>query len=125
MSLRDVIPANPKQPYNMKDIITRVVDDGHFFEVQKRYAQNMITGFARLGGYSVGVVANNPRYLAGCLDIDASVKCSRFVLLRRLQHPPGHLRGRARVPARRGPGHGASSATGPRSSTPIVNSPCQ
>ena len=79
MSLRDVIPPNPKQPYNMKDIITRVVDDGYFFEVQKKYAKNMTTGFARLGGQSVGIVANNPRFLAGCLDIDASVKCSRFV----------------------------------------------
>jgi len=56
-----------------------VVDNGYFFESQQRFAQNMITGFARLDGYPVGIVANNPRFLAGCLDIDASVKCARFV----------------------------------------------
>ena len=77
--LRDVIPDSPKKPYNMKEIIKAVLDDGKFFEIHKRYAQNMITGFGRLSGFSVGVVANNPRFLAGCLDIDASMKCSRFV----------------------------------------------
>ena len=79
LSLRDVIPENPKKPYNMKEIIKKVLDDNHFFEAHKRYAKNMITGFGRLAGYTVGVVANNPRFLAGCLDIDASMKCSRFV----------------------------------------------
>ena len=79
MKLRDIIPENPKKPYNMKEIIKTVLDDNKFFEIHKRYAQNMITGFGRLAGYSVGVVANNPRFLAGCLDIDASMKCSRFV----------------------------------------------
>ena len=63
----------------MKEIIKTVLDNNKFFEIHKRYAQNMITGFGRLAGYSVGVVANNPRFLAGCLDIDASMKCSRFV----------------------------------------------
>jgi len=77
--LGDIVPENPKRPYNMKDIIRNVVDDGYFFEVHQRYAQNMVTGFARLAGYPVGVVANNPRFLAGCLDIDASMKCARFV----------------------------------------------
>ena len=79
MKLRDIIPDNPKKPYNMKEIIKTVLDNNKFFEIHKRYAQNMITGFGRLAGYSVGVVANNPRFLAGCLDIDASMKCSRFV----------------------------------------------
>ncbi len=63
----------------MREIILRVVDDGHFFEIQKDYAQNMLIGFARVGGYSVGIVANQPAVLAGCLDIDASVKAARFV----------------------------------------------
>jgi propionyl-CoA carboxylase beta chain len=78
-ALDSVVPENPNKPYEMRDIITRVVDDGHFFEIQKDWAQNILIGFARLGGYSVGVVANQPAYLAGCLDIDASVKAARFV----------------------------------------------
>jgi acetyl-CoA carboxylase carboxyltransferase component len=79
IKLRDIIPPSPKTPYNMKDVIKAVLDDHYFFEVHKRYAQNMITGFGRLAGYTVGIVANNPRFLAGCLDIDASMKCARFV----------------------------------------------
>jgi len=79
MEIRDILPDNPRKPYRMKEIIRGVVDNGYFFEVQRRFAQNMITGFARLNGYPVGVVANNPRFLAGSLDIDASVKCARFV----------------------------------------------
>jgi propionyl-CoA carboxylase beta chain len=78
-TLDSVVPENPNKPYDMREIILRVVDEGHFFEIQKDYAQNMLIGFARLGGYSVGVVANQPAVLAGCLDIDASVKAARFV----------------------------------------------
>ncbi len=78
-ALDSIVPENPNKPYEMRDIITRVIDDGHFFEIQKDWAQNILIGFARLGGYSVGVVANQPAYLAGCLDIDASVKAARFV----------------------------------------------
>src|SRR6266849_5137013 len=78
-ALDSIVPENPNKPYEMRDIITRVVDDGHFLEIQKDWAQNILIGFARLGGYSVGVVANQPAYLAGCLDIDASVKAARFV----------------------------------------------
>ena len=63
----------------MRDIILRVIDDGHWLEIQPDWAQNMLIGFARLGGRSVGIVANQPAYLAGCLDIDASVKGARFV----------------------------------------------
>ena len=79
MELREVIPHNTKSPYDMLDIIHKVVDNGHFFEVQKFFARNMVVGFARLNGQAVGIVANQPRFLAGCLDINASVKCARFV----------------------------------------------
>jgi propionyl-CoA carboxylase beta chain len=79
MGLRTIIPENPRTPYDMKKIILSVVDDRHFFETQRLYAQNMITGFARLNGMPVGIVANQPRFLAGCLDINASDKCARFV----------------------------------------------
>ncbi|MBF0527176.1 MAG: acyl-CoA carboxylase subunit beta [Deltaproteobacteria bacterium] len=79
MSLRDVVPDNAKKPYNIKEIIRKIVDHGHFFEVQKNYARNMVVGFARMGGMSVGFVANQPNFLAGCIDINASLKCSRFV----------------------------------------------
>jgi propionyl-CoA carboxylase beta chain len=77
--LDSIVPENPNKPYDMSEIITRVVDDGHWLEIQKDWAQNILTGFARVGGYAVGVVANQPAYLAGCLDIDASIKGARFV----------------------------------------------
>jgi len=77
--LRDLIPADPNKPYDMKEIIVAVADDFNFFEVQPHYAQNIITGFARLNGRSVGIVANQPAMLAGVLDIDASLKAARFV----------------------------------------------
>jgi propionyl-CoA carboxylase beta chain len=79
MALRDVIPDSPRQPYDMRSIIHGVVDNHHFFEVHARYAANIIVGFARLNGSPVGVVANQPSFLAGCLDIDASLKGARFV----------------------------------------------
>src|SRR5580700_3026338 len=78
-SLDSIVPENPNKPYDMGEIIRRVVDEGQLLEVQKDYAQNMLIGFARIGGYSVGIVANQPAVLAGCLDIDASVKAARFV----------------------------------------------
>ena len=77
--LADVVPENPNKPYDIKDIIKPVVDDGEFFEVAEAYAQNMVVGFARINGKSVGIVANQPMVLAGCLDISASVKAARFV----------------------------------------------
>lgn len=77
--LLTVLPASPTRAYNMMDIIKRVVDNGEFFEIQKYYAQNIIIGFSRLNGYSVGIVANQPRILAGCLDINASDKAARFI----------------------------------------------
>jgi propionyl-CoA carboxylase beta chain len=78
-SLDSVVPTASNQPYNMKDVIRRVVDDGKFFEVQERWARNIVIGLARLDGRSVGIVANQPEHLAGCLDIDSSVKGARFV----------------------------------------------
>jgi acetyl-CoA carboxylase carboxyltransferase component len=79
LQLNDIVPDNPNRPYDMKEVIRRVVDDGDFFEVQEAFAQNLIVGFARLGGRSVGVVGQQPNVLAGVLDIDASVKGARFV----------------------------------------------
>ncbi|MFH1223604.1 MAG: acyl-CoA carboxylase subunit beta [Pseudomonadota bacterium] len=78
-SLRELIPLNPKLPYDIKDVVTAVVDDGYFFEVQSNYAQNIVIGFARMNGRPIGVVANQPNYLAGCIDISASFKAARFV----------------------------------------------
>ncbi len=78
-SLLDVVPDHPNKPYDIHDVIRRVVDDGEFYEVHRDYAQNIVCGFAHLGGYSVGVVANQPAVLAGVLDINASVKGARFV----------------------------------------------
>ncbi|MCH2695163.1 MAG: acyl-CoA carboxylase subunit beta [Acidobacteriia bacterium] len=77
--LDDLIPTESNQPYDMKEIISEVVDDNYFFEVHALFARNIIVGFARLGGRSVGIVANQPAVLAGCLDIDASSKAARFV----------------------------------------------
>src|SRR5712672_101016 len=77
--LETVVPVESSQPYDMKDVITRVVDDGYFFEVHEHYAKNIVVGFARLNGRSVGIVANQPAFLAGVLDINASVKGARFV----------------------------------------------
>jgi propionyl-CoA carboxylase beta chain len=78
-SLDRIVPESPNQPYDMLDVIQTIADDGYFLEVHRHYAKNIIVGFARLGGRSVGVVANQPAYLAGTLDIDASVKGARFV----------------------------------------------
>jgi propionyl-CoA carboxylase beta subunit len=77
--LDNLVPAESDRPYDIKDIIRRVVDEGYFLEVHERFAQNLVVGFARLGGYSAGIVANQPAVLAGCLDIDAAVKGARFV----------------------------------------------
>ncbi|MEO0079400.1 MAG: acyl-CoA carboxylase subunit beta [candidate division WOR-3 bacterium] len=75
----EIIPDDPRKPYDMLEIILRTVDQGSFLEVQKFWAKNIIIGFARMNGSVVGIVANNPKFLAGCLDIDASVKAARFV----------------------------------------------
>ncbi len=77
--LLHIVPVNPTQPYDMKRIITKIVDNGDFLEVHQRFAPNFIVGFARLDGQSVGILAQQPMYLAGVLDIDASDKAARFV----------------------------------------------
>jgi propionyl-CoA carboxylase beta chain len=78
-SLNDIVPTDPTLPYDIKEVIAAVVDDRHFFEVHEHYAQNIVVGFGRLDGRTVGIVANQPAVLAGCLDINASVKGARFV----------------------------------------------
>jgi propionyl-CoA carboxylase beta chain len=78
-SLMDLVPQDPKKPYDMTSLIEQVADDNHYFEVQKEWAKNITIGFARFDGRPVGVVANQPQHLAGCLDIDSSVKAARFV----------------------------------------------
>ncbi len=77
--LNTLVPEDPNKPYDMKQLIAAVVDDGKFLEVHAQYARNVVVGFARIGGKSVGIVANQPAYLAGVLDIDASLKAARFV----------------------------------------------
>ena len=77
--LNFIVPEEPTKPYDIKDIIKRVVDDGDFLEVHRDYAQNIVVGFARLGGKSVGIIANQPAVLAGVLDIDSAIKGARFV----------------------------------------------
>jgi len=78
-ALDSIVPDDPSKPYNIKEVIRLIVDDGQFFEIHESYAQNIVIGFARLGGHSVGIVANQPDVLAGVLDIKASEKAARFV----------------------------------------------
>jgi len=78
-SLQSIVPGQPNKPYDMKEIVRAVLDDRYFFEVQATFAPNIVVGFGRLGGRPVGIVANQPAHLAGCLDIAASVKAARFV----------------------------------------------
>src|SRR5881296_1891357 len=78
-SLNSLVPAESNIPYDMKDVIHAVIDENYFFEVQEHYAKNLVIGFARLDGRSVGIIANQPAYLAGCLDIAGSIKGARFV----------------------------------------------
>ena len=123
--LDGVVPDHPNKPYDIRDVVRRVVDDGHFLEVQEFWAENIVCGFARLGGHPIGVVANNPRALAGTLDIDASVKGARFVRtcdafnvpLVTLVDVPGFMPGTAQ-----GVGRG-SSATARSSSMPTARRP--
>lgn len=77
--LRELVPAEPNRSYDVRDVIHPLVDDGQFLEVHQLYAQNMVVGFARINGRTVGIVANQPRILAGCLDINASDKAARFI----------------------------------------------
>ncbi len=77
--LVDIVPTNPNKPYDVRDILTRIVDRGDFLEVQELFAQNIVIGFARMLGHSIGIIANQPQVLAGCLDINASDKAARFI----------------------------------------------
>ena len=79
LSLDTLVPDNPNKPYDMKELILKTVDDGDFFELQPEYAKNITIGFARMEGQTVGIVANQPLVLAGCLDIKSSIKAARFV----------------------------------------------
>ncbi len=79
VALDSIVPDDPGKPYNIKDVIHLIVDDGQFFEVHEAYAQNIVVGFARLGGHSIGIIANQPAVLAGVLDINSSEKAARFV----------------------------------------------
>jgi propionyl-CoA carboxylase beta chain len=79
VELDTIIPPNPNQPYDIKDVIHAVVDDRKFFEIHEEYAENIVVGFARLGGRSIGIVANQPMALAGVLDVNCSKKGARFV----------------------------------------------
>jgi propionyl-CoA carboxylase beta chain len=79
LSLDTLVPDNPNKPYDMKELIVKTVDDGEFFELQPDYAKNIVTGFGRMDGQTVGFVANQPLVLAGCLDIKSSIKAARFV----------------------------------------------
>jgi acetyl-CoA carboxylase carboxyltransferase component len=78
-TLDSIVPDNPNKPYDIKEAIRLIMDDGEFYEIQEHYAQNIVVGFAHLGGFSVGIVANQPMVLAGVLDINASEKAARFV----------------------------------------------
>ena len=79
ISLRGIVPTNPNKGYDVRDVIRRVVDNADFFEVQPMYAMNIVTGFARVGGHVIGIIANQARVMAGCLDIDASCKAARHI----------------------------------------------
>jgi acetyl-CoA carboxylase carboxyltransferase component len=77
--LKEIIPDNPNKSYDIKEIIEAIADDGNFMEVQENYARNIVTGFIRINGHTIGVIANQPKYLAGCLDINASDKACRYI----------------------------------------------
>lgn len=102
-SLNTLVPLDPNIPYDMHEVINKLVDDGNFFEIMPTFAKNMIVGYARFEGRTVGIVANQPKELAGCLDIDASVKAARFVRtcdcynipILTLVDVPGYLPGRS------------------------------
>ena len=79
VSLNTLVPENPNQPYDMTELVEKIMDEGDFFEIQPNYAKNIIIGFGRLEGETVGVIANQPMHLAGCLDIKASEKAARFI----------------------------------------------
>ncbi len=123
--LLQIVHPDAKRPYNMHQVIRTLLDGGEFLEIQPRFARNIIVGLGRLGGYPVGVIANNPRFMAGALDINASDKAARFIRtmdafnipLLTLVDVTGFLPGVAQE-------HGGSSATGPRCSSPTPRPRC-
>ena len=99
--LDGIVPADPQKPYDMRNVVSLVVDDGEFFEVHEHFAKNIICGFSRLDGFPVGIVGNQPMHLAGVLDIESLREGGALrPHLRRLQHPARHLHRRPRLPAR-------------------------
>ena len=125
-ALNQIIPDNPNKPYNVGDIINAIVDNGDFLEIHKNYAKNIIVGFARFDGMSVGIVANNPAFFAGVLDCDASRKGARFVRfcdafnipIVTLVDVPGFLPGTGKSTT-------VSSSTVPSCFMPMANPPCR
>jgi propionyl-CoA carboxylase beta chain len=126
LSLDTLVPDNPNKPYDMKELIVKTVDDGDFFELQPEYAKNILIGFARMEGQTVGIVANQPLVLAGCLDIkSSSIKAARFVRfcdafnipVVTLWTCPASCPAPARSTA-------ASSSTAPSCSTPMPSARC-
>ena len=123
--LDEIVPDDPSKPYDMRQLIKGIVDDSHFFEVMEGYAGNIVVGFARLEGRSVGIVANQPAHLAGVLDIQASEKGARFVRfcdafnipLIVFEDVPGFLPGVTRSTT-------ASSRTARSCSMPSARPPC-
>ncbi len=103
--LEEIVPVEPHKPYDVRKVITSVVDDGRFLEVRELWAQNMVVGFARLNGWVIGIVANQPKVLAGCIDINASIKAAHFIRICdaynipivTLQDVPGFLPGKSQV----------------------------
>jgi acetyl-CoA carboxylase carboxyltransferase component len=125
-ALDSIVPDNPNKPYDMKDVIRHIVDDGDFLEVHEHWAQNIVVGFARMGGHSVGIVAQQPAWCwPACWTSPPAPRRALRALLRLLQHPHHHLGGRARLPARHWRrSTAASSATAPSCSTPTARPPC-
>ena len=125
-SLDTLVPDNPNKPYDIKELILKVVDDGDFFELQPDYAKNIVIGLARMEGQTVGIVANQPLVLAGCLDIRSAIKGARFVRfcdafnipVLTFVDVPGFMPGTARSTA-------ASSSTAPSCSTPTPSARCR
>ena len=125
-TLDTIVPASSDQPFDMRQVVKKIVDHGKFFEIQPRYAKNMVIGFARLGGRSVGIVGNQPNHLAGVLDIKAILKAARFIRfcdafnipLVTFEDVPGFLPARTRSGA-------ASSRTAPSCCTPTAKRRCR
>ncbi len=125
-SLDTLIPANANQPYDMHELVRKVLDEGDFFELQPDHAANIIIGFGRVEGRTVGVVANQPTVLAGVLDINCSKKAARFVrFCDCVRDPDPDLRRRPRLPSRhRSRNWAGSSSTAPSCSSPMPRRPC-